>query len=158
MPGNPIEMKMWSDISKMGGPDAILRRTEEGATMTTLAAELGVSRSFLSWNINAIPGMKQKLIDARRARADVYAEQALTIADAVPEDPNAINKAKVKIEVRKWLAGVDNPEQYGQKPAQVNISIGGLHLDALRRVQADAAKTISAPDVIDAEATDVSGE
>lgn len=154
----PIEHKMWADIEKMGGPDALLDRISNGDTIAKIAEEIGISRTFLSWRLNAQPGMKERLVEARRGRADKWADDALSIADNVPEDPNAINKAKVRIETRKWLAGVDDPDRYGQKAAQVNISIGSLHLDALRRVQSDLATPISAPDVVDAEAEDVPGQ
>jgi hypothetical protein len=155
MAANPIERKMWADLTAIGGPDVLLERIADGVTMGVLAAELGVSRGFFSSRINKLPGMKDRLAEARLGRAEKYADEALEIADSVPEESNAINKAKIRIDARKWLAGVDNPEKYGQKPAQVNVSIGGLHLDALRRVQSDLAKAISAPDVIDAEAEDV---
>ena len=150
----PIETKMWKDLTEMGGPDVILDRVSNGDTMAVIAADLGVSRTFLSWRLNSLPGMKERLAEARRGRADKWADDALKIADDVPEEPNAINKAKIRIDARKWLAGIDDPERYGQKAAQVNISIGGLHLDALRRVQSDlAAKTIEgvAVDVTDEE-------
>ena len=158
MAARPIEQQMWADITKAGGPEALLDRISDGASMEELGKELGISRTFLSWKLNALPGMKERLVEARRGRADKWADDALSIADNVPEDPNAINKAKVRIETRKWLAGVDDPDRYGQKAAQVNISIGSLHLDALRRVQSDLATPISAPDVVDAEAEDVPGQ
>lgn len=142
MPGTPIENKMWADIAAMGGPDGVLERVANGESMQKMADEMQISRSFLSWKINAIPGMKDKLIAARRARADKWAEEAMQIADDVAVDPNEINKAKVRIDTRKWLAGIDDPDRYGTKAAQVNVSIGGLHLDALRRVQADLAKPV----------------
>ena len=148
----PIEHKMWADIEKMGGQEALLDRISNGDTIGKIAEEIGISRTFLSWRLNAQPGMKERLVEARKGRADKWADDALSIADNVPEDPNAINKAKVRIETRKWLAGVDDPDRYGQKAAQVNVSIGGLHLDALRRVQSElATKTIEgvAVDVTD---------
>lgn len=152
MAARPIEQQMWADITKAGGPEALLDRISDGATMEELGKELGVSRTFLSWKLNALPGMKERLVEARRGRADKWADEALSIADNVPLDPNSINKAKVRIETRKWLAGVDDPDRFGQKATQVNVSIGGLHLDALRRVQSElAAKTIEgvAVDVTD---------
>jgi hypothetical protein len=156
MPGNSIELQMWADITKMGGVDKIIERVENGDSIQMMAEELGVSRSFLSWKINAISGVKERLIQARKGRADKWAEDALHIADNTPEDPNAINKAKMRIDTRKWLAGVDDPERYGQKGAQVNITIGGLHLDALRKVQSELAKP--AGQTIEGEATDVTDQ
>lgn len=156
MASNPIETKMWADIAKMGGVEQIVQRVADGDSIQKMAEELGVSRSFLSWKINSIPGVKDALIKARRSRAEKWAEEALRIADEVDADPNQINKAKVRIDARKWLAGVDDPERFGQKQQQVNISIGGLHLDALRKVQADLAKV--ADKTIEGAANDVTDE
>jgi hypothetical protein len=72
----------------------------------------------------------------------------------VDADPNQINKARLRIDSRKWLAGVDDPDRFGTKQTQVNISLGGLHLDALRKVQADLAKPVG--ETIEGEARDVS--
>ena len=153
MASNPIEAQMWANIEKMGGVDRIIERVAEGDSLKAIAEELGISRSFLSWKVNAIPGVKERLVQARKSRADMWAEEAISIADGVDPDPNQINKARLRIDSRKWLAGVDDPDRFGTKQAQVNISIGGLHLDALRKVQAELAKP--AGHVIDGEARDV---
>lgn len=144
---------MWANITKMGGVDRIIERVAEGDSIKSIAEGLGISRSFLSWKINAIPGVKERLVEARKSRADKWAEEAIEIADTVDPDPNQINKARLRIDSRKWLAGVDDPDRFAQKQQQVSISIGGLHLDALRRVQAELAKP--AGETIEGEAHDV---
>jgi hypothetical protein len=147
---------MWANINQMGGIDRIIERVAEGESIKTIADGLGISRSFLSWKINAIPGVKERLVEARKARADKWGEEAIEIADNVDADPNQINKARLRIDSRKWLAGVDDPDRFGQKHQQVNISIGGLHLDALRKVQAELAKPVG--ETIDGEARDVTSD
>jgi len=164
MAGKKIELQMWADITKMGGVDAVIDRIENGDTFQSIATELGISRQMLGMTLNRTPGVRERIIVARRGRAERWAEETLDIADNVPEDPNAINKAKIRIDTRRWLAGVDDPDRFGVKTAQVNISIGGLHLDALRKVQSEIAITISEPadqtanEPIDAEAVDVTDE
>lgn len=153
MASNPIEAQMWANIDKMGGVDRIIERVAEGDSLKIIAEELGISRSFLSWKVNAIPGVKERLVQARKSRADKWAEEAVELADTVDADPNQINKARLRIDTRKWLAGVDDPDRFGTKQAQVNISIGGLHLDALRKVQSELAKP--AGQIIEGEAKDV---
>lgn len=140
MASTPITREMFAKIEEMGGNDKILERVASGETLTAIAKELGVSRGFFSWKINKVPGMKEALEKARKARAEAWADEALEIADNVPENPNAIGKAKLRVEQRRWLASVNDPETYGQKKSEVNISIGALHLDALRKVQADLAR------------------
>lgn len=153
MPGRPVLNKLIADIAAMGGEDALYERIAGGATVGQLGEELGVSRPFLSARLNRTPQMKLAMQAALKERAGSFAEQALEIADNVAADPNEIAKAKTKIEVRKWLAGVHDAEQYGAKGTQVNISVGSLHLDALRQVAsaAKAAAETDHPDVIDAE-------
>lgn len=48
---------------------------------------------------------------AREAQADYYADEIATIADTEP-DPN---KARVRIDARKWAAGKLKPKVYGDK-------------------------------------------
>jgi len=160
MAGKKIELQMWADITKMGGVDVVLDRIEGGDTLMSIAADLGISRHLLGRCLNNSPGIRDRLLVARRGRAEKWAEETLDIADNVAEDPNAINKAKIRIDARRWLAGVDDPDRFGVKTAQVNISIGGLHLDALRKVQSEIAITVGEPasETIDGEAIDVSDE
>lgn len=139
MPSTPVTREMWAKIDEMGGTDKILERVASGETLTSISKELGVSRGFFSWKINKVPGMKEALQQARKARAEAWADEALQIADDVPENPNAIGKAKLRVEQRRWLAAVNDPDTYGQKKGDVNISIGAMHLDALRKVQAEEA-------------------
>lgn len=138
MPGNLIEQKMWSDIYAAGGVERILERIADGETMKQIADTFGVSRTFLSWKINGMEGMKEKILLARRGRAEKLAEETLTLADNVgTSNPTEIKKVSEQIKVRQWLAGVDDPDRFGAKQAQVNVTIGSLHLDALRKVQAE---------------------
>lgn len=147
MPGNQIEQRMWADIDAAGGVERILQRIADGETMKQIADTFGVSRSFLSWKINGMEGMKERILQARRSRAEKLAEETLTLADNVgTTNPTEIKKVSEQIKVRQWLAGVDDPDRFGAKQAQVNVTIGGLHLDALRKVQAE---------IIDGEAKDV---
>lgn len=60
------------------------------------------------------------------------AETTLELADtgSVADVP----KTKLRIEARRWLAGKLNPAEFGDtKGPQVQVSIGELHLDALRQ-------------------------
>lgn len=57
-----------------------------------------------------------------------------------------VQAAKVRIDTRKWMAALNDPDRFAPKPAQTNvqINVGALHLDALRRkvVPGDDAKVI----------------
>lgn len=48
---------------------------------------------------------------AREAQADFYADQVAEIADT-EDDPN---RARVRIDARKWIAGKMRPKKYGDR-------------------------------------------
>ncbi len=66
--------------------------------------------------------------------ADQWADECLDIADQT-DNLNA-QADRLKIETRKWLAGVTNPDKYKSAPAQANVqvNVNQLHLDALRQL------------------------
>lgn len=156
MPGNVIEQKMWNDIDAAGGVERIIQRIADGETMGKIAESFGVSRTFMSWKVNGLPGVKEQIAQARRSRAEKLAEETLTLADNVgTSNPVEIKKVAEQIRVRQWLAGVDDPDRFGPKQQQVNITVGGLHLDALRKVQAELAAPAAEDKIIEGEAKDV---
>lgn len=55
---------------------------------------------------------------ARDERADMLADEVVNIADTDP-DPN---KARVRIDARKWWAAKVNPKRYGDKLQTENVS------------------------------------
>lgn len=61
---------------------------------------------------------------AREARTDLHAEEIITISDTEP-DPQ---KARNRIDARKWLASKMNPRRYGDR-IDLNVS-GNLDLTA----------------------------
>ena len=136
MAGQPIKRQMLADIEKSGGFQNILDRISSGENMTTIARGFGVSRNLLVNTLYKDPKQKALLQGARKVRGHALAEQALDIIDNVEESPNAISKAREQANLRKWMAGCDNPESYGQKQSMINISVGDLHIDALRNAKA----------------------
>lgn len=176
----PKTVRMWQALKYRGGPAFVRDFLANGGTMTELAAELGLSRSYVSRHLNADPTYAEALLAGKREGAEAFADETLEIADALSEKrirmediqdavdlafaefeandeaPTAarmyelmaatiqprrvaneeVQAAKVRIDTRKWVASIQDPEKYAKKDAaQVNISIGTLHLDALRRRQ-----------------------
>jgi len=133
MAGQPVKRQLLADIAKKGGVQAICEKIVEGRTIGSIAKDFGVSRQLLSTTLNKTPEHRTALQNAKKQRGETYAEQALQIIDQVEENPNSIAKAREQAGIRKWLAGVSDPDTYGQKqhPA-INISVGDLHLAALK--------------------------
>lgn len=103
----------------------------------SLAEEMGesVSRTFLSGVIhNIAPDASQQVVAARRRAAALLAEESLEIADTPHKTREDIDQAKLRIGTRHWLAERFNRDEFGANSrVAVQISIGALHLDALRQ-------------------------
>jgi hypothetical protein len=135
MPGTPIKRKMQGKIESAGGAEWLLAQVAEGRTLISLAAELGVSRQIVSGLLNS-DEHSAALKKAREQAADVMAEESKAIADTTrPEDERV---SKLRIETRRWLAGKWDRAGYGDQAAPaVQVDVRVLHLDALRRTQAE---------------------
>jgi hypothetical protein len=109
-----------------------------GGTLLKLAEELGVSRNLLDDTLrNLDPSAGDKLAHARKLSADAHAELGMSLIDNALEEKGALWKAEKQAAHRKWLASKMNREVYGEEKqgVQVAISLGSLHLDALRAVK-----------------------
>jgi transposase-like protein len=130
MAGNP---KRRTDVAKLEtlGSDTVGELLEQGKSLTDICRTLAVSKRALNDWLDA-PEQSGLLSRARARAADQLAAETLTIADqATPEDAQV---ARLRTDVRKWLAGKWSPSLYGEnKGASVNISITGLHGDSLRK-------------------------
>ncbi len=135
MAGTPIRRALFAKIEKMGGIEFVCAHIAEGMTIGRLAEFLECSRPLLSFWINQTEERKEAVLRARKLKAEKLAEDALEIADTVDETSVAgVNKARLQVETRKWMASKLDPEGYGEtKGPQVNISIGDLHLQALKQ-------------------------
>ncbi len=89
--------------------------------------------SLYHW-IKKDPDRQERFAQARAIAADQWADECLDIADQT-DNLNA-QADRLKIETRKWLAGVTNPDKYKSAPAQANVqvNVNQLHLDALRQL------------------------
>lgn len=131
------------------GIAAICEQISECVTLRVVAESVGVSKgSLIAW----LAGHADQYARAREAQADKMAEDLLQIADDglndtyVDEDGNArtdqdvIARSRLRVDVRKWLAGKMAPKKYGDK-----MAIGGA--DDLPPVQiTEIVRKIVKPD------------
>ena len=136
MAGTPIKRALFAKIEKMGGIEFVCAHIAEGMTIGRLAQFLECSRPLLSLWINQTEERKEAVLRARKLKAEKLAEEALDIADQADETSiGGVNKARLQVETRKWMASKLNPDDFGDKSGpQVNISIGDLHLQALKQI------------------------
>jgi hypothetical protein len=135
--------------------DYIAARVEDCTPLITIANELSAELNDVvtPQRITAIliAGNGQDAVDARlaqaRARAShVYAEESIAIVDAPADTTSEVSRAQSRARSRQWAASRWNRKDYGDdKGVSVNVTVGSLHLDALRAVPARATATIVSP-------------
>lgn len=132
--------------------DEIMGLIADGQTIGSLGKRYGVSRrTFYNW-INA--GGKErraKIEAAKKEAAESHVDKAEEILLAA--DPATIQVAKEQANHFRWKATKLDRDTWGEKPANLNVSldIGSLHLDALR--QAASLPRLNVP-TIEAELVD----
>lgn len=121
--------------------DYVIAYVQDGGMVASLAEELAtelgesVSRSFLSMVVHRLTDdATDRITAARREGAHALAEEAVTIVDGAPDTREGIQKAKLRADLRTWLASRWNASEFGeQAKTRINISVGQLHIDALRQ-------------------------
>ena len=124
-------------MADAGGVDWVLERVANGEPLRQIAADLGCTRAVLSDWMLIDPERRAAYACARASSAAALAEHSLQIADSSSE--TGCSKARLQCEQRQWLAGIYNREEYGPKASNVQVNIGMLHIDAMRRASADDA-------------------
>jgi hypothetical protein len=135
-----IARKEASDVNKkihqFGGELAIVDKISQGETVLGLARTLGISHTaFYDWVDRGGEARAAALARARTRGGQSLAEQTLEIADSA--SPQEAQVAKLRVDTRRWLASKMN-EEYGDKQQPlVNIDLGSMALDALRKRSID---------------------
>ena len=119
-------------IHAFGGEVAIVDKLSQGETVLGLARTLGISHTaFYDWVDRGGEARTAALARARARGGQSLAEETLEIADSAT--PQEAQVAKLRVDTRRWLASKMN-EEYGEKQQPlVNIDLGSMALDALRK-------------------------
>ena len=166
MAGKALKKRILTEIADNGGAEWLHDQIASGITVAELARQYGCTRSYVSRAINSIPEYKTAMEGAREEAADALVEQGLEMVDGLSalSTSNEIAATREKVNFRKFMAGSLNQNKYGTRPqSNVTISIGDMHLDALRKVNSQMA-AIDAEDrereasTIDATYEDITDE
>ena len=166
MAGKALKKRILTDVADNGGADWLYDQIASGVTVAEIARQYGCTRSYVSRAINSIPEYKSVMEAAREEAADALVEQGLEMVDGLSahSTTNEIAATREKVNFRKFMAGSMNQNKYGTRPqSNVTISIGDMHLDALRKVNSQMA-AIDAEDrareasTIDVDYEDISDE
>lgn len=106
--------------------DSICAQIEEGKSLRSIckADNMPSTASVCRW-LAADKSLREQYARAREAQADTIFDECLEIADQYNPDndmlnPEHIQRAKLRIDTRKWMAGKLRPKKYGDK-----LAIGG---------------------------------
>jgi len=118
--------------------DAICERLMDGESLRTICAspESPSRHSVFRW-LASDEKFRDQYARAREIQAEVLADELIEIADDVSNDvtgelqmPNgvAVQRAKLQIETRKWIACKLLPRKYGDKIQQEHTGKAGADL------------------------------
>lgn len=127
-----------------GGEDWIFERVVDGWPMGRIAEELGCSRGLLYdwWKRGPeadVARRTRKMEVARKLSAEALEEAGAKILDDLADEQvltgTDVRLAEARAKYRQWQAESRDRERYGKGGGDVNVnlSIGELHLEALRR-------------------------
>jgi 3',5'-cyclic AMP phosphodiesterase CpdA len=147
MAGHIKRRTIASNLDRVG-ETVLLEKIASGLTMAGLARELNISNLSLYHWIRKDPNREERFKQARSIAAEQWADECLDIADA--SDNNSANADRLKIETRKWMAGVANPDRFQAKPATaIQVNVNQLHLDALKQLNLASSNPHDAHDQIE---------
>lgn len=115
------------------GIDQVFEWISNGESIDKIASILGTTRFVLYSLVHSRPEWIEKLQIARKAAADKYAEEVITIADTAQLGEEKL--ANTRIEARKWTTSVYDPERFARNSAAVNVNIQELHLAAIQSLE-----------------------
>ena len=163
MTGRPLLDKLCRLIeTEWGGDDFIFDQVKNGVSIAKIAAGIElpghgvISRGMIyDWKKRGGEDRAAAWREAMQVSGHSHAEDAGDVLEelvgTMPSAPE-VNLARSRSSYKTWLAGRRNDE-YAEKQAhlQVNLNVGELHLDALRkRGHMDAVRPVDPPPEIEA--------
>ena len=119
-------------IHAFGGEDAVIEFIASGGTISALCKVLAIGNTtFDRWVEKGGEARQAAYARARTRAAQSLAEQTIDIADAATIQE--VQLAKLRCDRRAWLASKLSDEFSDKQQPLVNIDLGSLALDALRK-------------------------
>jgi|TARA_R110000868_G_scaffold246009_2_gene502674 hypothetical protein len=157
MAGRPLAKKALAELESRGGPQALQEALLSGKTIPQIAREIGLDKGYLRRLLlkneaygNAIREVQEQIADAHADASfeylhDVHTRRLSEIEQAIGGDRDIAeaNVSQVDLGIAKglasqhnFIAAAYNKAKYGTGSQQnVQINIGDLHLDALRKMK-----------------------
>lgn len=117
--------------------DEICRRLAEGESLRSICEEKAMPsrESVRRWLLDN-ETFRGQYARAREDQADAYADDVVRIAD-LELDPN---RARVRIDARKWAAGKLKPKVYGDKVVNEHSGPDGTPIETVALTPAEVAQ------------------
>jgi len=118
-----FDIKLWHEICDLiaDGQSLVQIANMEGmpcrATMNNWLRDADLKKE-------GFEGVLDSYTRAKREQADAIADDILDIADNADDSKEGVQKAKLRIDSRKWLAGKLQPKKYSEKHLVENSYIG----------------------------------
>jgi len=125
---------------------AICERMVKGESLNSIVSDKSMPNysTVQDW-INGDETLAARYARAREDRADFYADEIADIADDAGGDAvlgidkdgkhyakmdgEAVQRAKLRIDTRKWVASKMRPQQYGERVTQdVNLKVSAINI------------------------------
>ncbi|MCV9940932.1 hypothetical protein OIU35_31665 [Boseaceae bacterium BT-24-1] len=121
-----------SDAPKRGRPteytreiaDEVCLRMIEGESLRSICKEerFPSEGAVRMWAVNDRDGFAARYARAREAQMDAHAEDIVEISDAKDEDSN---RARLRVDTRKWLMAKIAPKKYGDRTRHEHTGANG---------------------------------
>jgi hypothetical protein len=141
--------------------DRICQRVATGETLRAVCKELRFPRTTVQeWSINDVDGFAVRYARAREHQAESWADQLVAIADDNADDVRInedgremvdhdhINRARLRVDTRKWLLSKLYPKTYGEKVEHSGPDGGPIELNvtaARERIETRLDRLTSVP-------------
>lgn len=111
-----------SDYSKEIA-DKICEKLIEGKSLRSVCKEeeMPAPSTVFKW-LREHKDFSEQYARAKQESSDAMAEEILDIGDEVVADKDAVAKARLQVDTRKWLMAKMKPKKYGE---QIDVTSGG---------------------------------
>ena len=104
---------------------ALIDLVSEGASLRAACRQLGLHTPSTHTWLDGDDSRREQYARAREQRADLIAEQVMTVAQGTLAGRIESDRARVAIDAFKWTAGKMAPKRYGDKITQEHTGAGG---------------------------------
>lgn len=126
--------------------DEICKQLAEGKSLRSICKsdDMPNASNVFVW-LNNDKDLQEQYARAREKQADTLFDECLSIADSAKFDDDAvkIQRNRLQIDTRKWMAGKLRPKKYGEKLELTGDSENPVAIKTIERVVIDPKATDS---------------